>query len=449
MYRLFFFPLAVLGFSACSDYDLHRPDDPKQTPSPQETAEPPEPSLDPDIKVTPDPIDFGGLPKDCPAEPIEVTVSNIGLDPLTVSDIQLDGNGTSAFSHTWDGNEFVLEYGESMTFEVHFTPAAWIDYDIDLVFTSNDQEDPELPVQTIGTGADDATYEQSFTQDYYDEVDVMWVVDYSCSMREELQEVRDNFAAFVTEFSTLELDYHLAVITTDMDNPSHSGRIQGSVITQASADPEQEFLTYVDQGDTGSGSEKGFEATEAALSEPLISSANAGFMREDAALAVIVVTDENDNSSTSASNFVSWFQGLKSDPEMVSFSAICGDRMTGCSSGDIWSGTMLQATGGDKYIDASEDTGGFFASICTENYDEALQHLSLTAAGMTVSFQLDYEPSSLADVQVTVDGSSIGNDSDNGWTYQADTNSVVFHGSAIPGPGETVFVSYPVSEECN
>ena len=264
MYRLFFSTLAVFGFSACSDYDLHRPDDPKQTPSPQETAEPPEPSLDPDIKVTPDPIDFGGLPKDCPAEPIEVTVSNIGLDPLTVSDIQLDGNGTSAFSHTWDGNEFVLEYGESMTFEVHFTPAAWIDYDIDLVFTSNDQEDPELPVQTIGTGADDATYEQSFTQDYYDEVDVMWVVDNSCSMSEELQEVRDNFAAFVTEFSTLELDYHLAVITTDMDNPSHSGRIQGSVITQASADPEQEFLTYVDQGDTGSGSEKGDEATEAA-----------------------------------------------------------------------------------------------------------------------------------------------------------------------------------------
>jgi hypothetical protein len=253
----------------------------------------------------------------------------------------------------------------------------------------------------------------------------------------------------VAEFSSLDLDYHLAVITTDMDNPSHSGRIQGAVITQDSANPGAEFLTYVDQGSSGSGSERGFDSTKAALSEPLISADNAGFMREDAALAVIVVTDENDSSSMSTSSFVSWFMGLKSDPEMLSFSAICGDRMTGCSSGDIWSGAFIQASGGDKYIDASEDTDGIFTSICTENYDEALQHLSLTAAGMTVSFILDYEPSSLADVIVTVEGSTISNDSENGWTYLADTNSIVFHGTGIPGPGESVFVSYPVAGECN
>jgi hypothetical protein len=439
----------MFTLSACSDYDLHRPDEPKFTPDPEETAEPEEPSLDPDIEVSPSPIDFGGLPKDCPAEPIEVTVTNVGLDPLTVSDIQLDGNGSSSFSHTWDGAEFILEYGESTSFEVNFTPAAWLDYELDLVFTSNDQVDPELAVPTMGTGAEDASHEQTFTQDYYDEVDVMWVVDNSCSMDEELQQVRDNFAAFVTEFSALELDYHLAVITTDMDNPSHSGRIQGSIITQDSADPEAEFLTYVDQGSSGSGSERGFDSTMAALTEPVISTDNAGFIREDAALAVIVVTDENDSGSTSTSNFVSWFTGLKADPAKVSFSAICGDRMTGCSSGDIWAGTMLQATGGDKYIDASEDTGGIFASICTENYDEALQHLSLTAAGMTVSFLLDYEPSTLSDIVVTVEGVAIANDSDNGWTYQADTNSVIFHGPAIPGPGETVYISYPVSDECN
>jgi hypothetical protein len=449
MNRLTASVLAASSLFACSDYDLHRPDKPKNTPSPEETAEPEEPSLDPDIRVSPDPIDFGGLPKDCPAEPIEVTVTNIGLDPLTVSDIQFDGSGTSAFSHTWDGAEFTLDYGDSTTFEVNFTPAAWIDYDIDLVFTSNDQEDPELPVDTLGTGAEDTSYEQTFTQDYFDEVDVMWVVDNSCSMDEALEQVRDNFAAFVAEFSELELDYHLAVITTDMDNPSHSGRIQGAIITQDSADPEAEFMTYVDQGSSGSGSERGFDSTKAALTEPIVSADNAGFIRDDAALAVIIVTDENDSSSMSTTSFVSWFSGLKSDPEMLSFSAICGDRMTGCSSGDVWSGSFIQATGGDKYIDASEDTDGIFTSICTENYDEALQHLSLTAAGMTVSFILDYEPSSLADVVVTVEGNSIANDSGNGWTYLADTNSIVFHGTAIPGPSETVYVSYPVAGECN
>ncbi|MFT4979636.1 MAG: hypothetical protein ACI8S6_005548, partial [Myxococcota bacterium] len=39
-------------------------------------------------------------------------------------------------------------------------------------------------------------------------------------------------------------------------------------------------------------------------------------------------------------------------------------------------------------------------------------------------------------------------DSDEGWTYDPENNSITFNGSAIPGPGENVEVSYTIAGEC-
>jgi len=442
---LLLFP--VLGFSltACSDYDLHRPDKAEQTG--EDTSTPVEPPEDPDISVSPASIDFGGIPKDCPSDPIAVTITNDGLADLTVSSIELDGSGTSAFSHTHNGSEIILAYQDTYTFEVNFTPNAWVDFEIDVDVRSNDPDEPKVEVPTTGSGAEDNIFEEGFIQEYNEVVDVLWLVDNSCSMGEELNQVRTNFQSFITEFVGLDLDYNLAVITTDMDNPTHSGKIQGEIISPAHADPEGAFLAAIDQGSGGSGSEKGFEAIETALTEPLVSTDNAGFLRSNAALSVIALTDENDSSSISSASFISWLDGLKGDPEQTSFSAICGDRGLGCQEFDF-SGNTLSASGGDKYIDAADQTEGFWASICTSDYDEVLQHISLTAAGMTVSFELSQEPSNLTDVSVEVEGVEISNDQDNGWTYDSEFNAIVFHGDSIPGPDESVLVSYPVAAEC-
>ena len=443
--------LAVL--SACSDYDLHRPDkvDPP-APEVEDTGTPPPDPADPDISVSPESIDFGGLAKDCPAEPVPVTISNEGGATLTVSSIELSGTGSSAFSSEAPAVPLSLEPGESITFDVGFTPAAWVEYAIELQVKSDDPDEGKVKVPTLGHGAEDLTYEEGFTQDYYASVDVLWVVDNSGSMDEELQKVRDNFAHFITEFTALGLDYHLAVVTTDMDNPTQSGRIVGTVLSGDDPDVETKFLEYVDVGSMGSGDERGRDAVKAALSDPVLSDENADFLREDAALAVVVVSDEDDSSHTSVASFVSFYSALKADPAMVTFNAIVGDPTTstdwigGCQQ---WVGAaFLSATAGTGYVDVADATGGIWESICTSDYDEALQHLSLTSAGMTVEFPLTYEPSDLSEVGVTVNGSSVGNDATNGWTYDSAGNTVIFHGSAIPGPDEAVVISYPYATEC-
>ena len=59
-------------------------------------------------------------------------------------------------------------------------------------------------------------------------VDVLWVIDNSCSMTEEQQALTDNFNKFVQYFVGSGLDYHIGVVSTNWDNESgdHRGKLR-------------------------------------------------------------------------------------------------------------------------------------------------------------------------------------------------------------------------------
>jgi hypothetical protein len=423
--------MLLLVLAGCTDYDLYRPDETEKPGDPEtETSEPED---DPDIAVSPSSLDFGSVLKDCSSDPLTVTITNEGLGTLEVSAIELEGNGTSAFIHT--GAPLSLEYQDEATFDVTFLPTAWLDYDIKVVVHSNDPDEAKTKVSAIGTGAAGSLYEEGFTQDYNELVDVLWVIDNSGSMSDEVASIAGNFQTFIDEFTDLDLDYHIAVVTTDMDDPNDSGKFQGAVITPQTANPAQAFTSQASQGSNGSGTEQGFAAVQAALTEPLLSTTNAGFLRDKATLSVIVVSDEDDSSPVNATNFVSWFQGLKADPEMARFNGFFDVMFEEIFS---W----------DGYIDAVEATGGFYDSITSSSFELALQELSFAAAGMVITFYLTEEPATLADMTVTVDGVEVDQSTEDGWTYDSETNAITFHGDSIPGPGADVTISYTQVSEC-
>ena len=263
---------------------------------------------------------------------------------------------------------------------------------------------------------------------------MLWVIDNSGSMSDEVASISSNFQVFIDEFTGLDIDYHIAVVTTDMDNPAHSGKFQGDVITSDTANPAYEFTSQTNQGSNGSATEQGFAAVQAALTNPLVDGVNAGFLREDATLSVIVVSDEDDSSPINATNFVAWFQSLKADPDMVRFNGFFA------SITDIF--------GWDGYTNAVEDTDGFYGQINGSSFDLALQELSFAAAGMVITFYLTEEPATLADMVVEVEGVAVPQDTENGWTYDSETNAITFHGDSIPGPGKDVDISYTKVSEC-
>jgi len=433
--------LGTVLMVGCSDYDLHREDDVVGEPEEEEEIEQPvvedepepdpEPEEDADIRVEPLALDFGSVGKDCESDPLTVTITNDGLGDLEIFEVELVGDGTSAFIHT--GEPLVLAYEESATFDVSFLPTAWLSYDIRADIRSNDPDEGTVRVDIEGLSEQGPLYEEGFVQDYNEFVDVLWVVDNSGSMSDELTRIAANFEAFIAKFVELKLDYHIAVVTTDMNDPNDSGRFQGPVITASTPDPITEFTNQVDQGSTGSADEQGFAAVRTALTLP----ENSEFLREDAALSVIVVSDEDDSSSIGTSTFVDFLLDLKKDPEMVRFNGFF----------DVLPFDFFGMLG--KYIDAVEATEGFYENIQTADFTRALEELSFTSAGLTVIFYLEEEPETLANMTVTVDGEEVVSDAENGWTYDPETNAIIFHGDAVPGPDESVVVSYSTAISCD
>lgn len=436
--------ITIALLAACSDYDLQNGDKPPEDTfvpdSPPPDSPPPE---EPDIHVFPDTLEFGYVMKNCPAEPLTLTIQNVGTADLEVSEITLSGEGTTKF--TLAAAPITLAFGESTEATVDFTPTAYATYEVSVDITSNDPDEGLLGVPTSGTGAEEGYYEETFIQEYDDKIDVLWVVDNSGSMSESVGKVATSFDDFMDVFLTLGLDYHLGVVTTDMDNPAQSGKLQGSpvYIDATHTDPKGWFTATANQGFSGSGDERGFEAAQAALTDPLASGANAGFLRTDTSVAVIVISDENDSSFTSAASFTGWFETLRADTDQTTFNAIVGDDFLGCF------GSGIEASGGDKYIDAADSTDGVFVSICSADYKAALTNLSQSSAGMDLSFELAKTPSDISRIEVTVDGVVIDTDLSDGWTYDSAGNSIDFHGASVPEPDAVIYIRYPVDGACN
>lgn len=431
----------VLGLAAplaaCSDYDLFREgeseDPPEEYTIPADTG----PDLYPDIELSPTSFAFDYYPVNCRSEWEELTIANVGGADLEVESVIVDGDGRNGFElHPddvpVDGEPLVVAPGSETTVRVRFSPTARVEYAPRIAVASNDPDEATSRADLSGEGAEDPLFEESFEQALLSKVDILWVVDNSGSMSDDLVTVGNNFDAFIQVFIDYDLDYQVGVITTDVDNPAQSGNLVGPFVTPATPDPVATFVDQIDLGATGSASEQGFEAIQLALTEPLLSGNNAGFMREDAALAAIVVTDEDNSSTQSYTNFVNWFEALKPTDDLTTFSAICEQLFIDCG----------------KYANAADATGGITGDIASSDYSTVMDQIALTTAGMTVSFDLEAVPSDLSRTTVTVEGVEIPNSSTNGWIYDTADQAVVFTGSAVPQPGESGTIIYPVAGEC-
>lgn len=426
---------AALG-AGCSDYSVSTKAEPE--PGRDEPEPEPEPAgPQPDLVISPNPIPWGNVLHDCPKEQV-VTMTNEGDATLEVSGLRFGGDDAGVFGAP--EGPWTLEPGASVPVTLSFVPADIREHSAELVAESNDP-DGELAVPMEGEGVAAGLIEERWVSEPVDTLDVLWVVDNSCSMSESVDMVRTNFTLYIEQFLELGIDYHLAAVTTDMDDPAQQGRFQGEVITAAMSDAEAAaaFLASVDAGAAGSADEKGFAASQAALTEPLLSTTNVGFLREDAHLAVIVLTDENDSSSVNASDYVRWLQSLKADPAMVKFHGFMGLDF----ELDIFGCSVDSAS--TKYIDAANMTGGYAGDICTDDWRGSMNSMSLASGGIQTTFTLSSRPDSLSAINVTVDGVRVRYDPVNGWTWDEITNTVALHGTSLPDVGQVVVIEYESS----
>jgi hypothetical protein len=165
-------------------------------------------------------------------------------------------------------------------------------------------------------------------------VDILWVVDNSGTMREERQELGAKFDQFMSRLEESGASYHIGVVSTDADDPTHSGRLQGSplYISNTTPNAKDAFIQNVDLAETANRVEKGLDGMRLALSDELLAGHNTGFLRQNAALFVIVISDEDDGSIGTTRYYARWLDHLKAkgNENLVSLSAIVGTE--GCDN---------------------------------------------------------------------------------------------------------------------
>jgi len=269
-------------------------------------------------------------------------------------------------------------------------------------------------------------------------VDVLFVVDNSCSMDEEQEALGANFDAFLDYFLGSGLDYHVGVVSTDMNDPLHSGALRQMNgirwLQEDTATPEILFDAMVNMGVEGHWQEKGRAAAYTAI-ELLADSDNRGFIRDGAGLHITVVSDEDDESDMSPisrQEFVEWMLSARDNRQLVSFNSIVGPA-TGCR-------TALEP--GADYLSITQSVGGVQWSICSEDWSRVLELLGFRAAGLQQEFFLSQLPvPDTITLEVEANGVVRQFVAEEEFVYDPARNSVTFL-EYLPQPLEVITVDY-------
>jgi hypothetical protein len=432
--------LSALSLTAgCSDYSISKDPPGVDLVDTADTGVPTPPTPlpgEPDIELDRTDTNFGIFPATCPLV-VPFTATNVGTGDLIISDVIVaDGQ---AFSVQQGG--VTLAPGESTLYSVEFTAdAPGVVYDDQIDIWSNDPDEGISTVTLSGEGAPVGQIEELFDQvGSSTPIDILFVIDNSTSMQDENNALANNFNTFIQGFLALNLDYQIGVVTTDMQTPSDMGQLKGPIITTATPDPVAQFNQNVDVPFTDVMEEQGLDAAYTALTPPLINGVNAGLVRPGSLLSVIVISDEDDQSVVTANDMITLLDTYHGDPTLTSLSIVGGPK-TG-----IWpcGGFLFGAGPVPTYWDVAQATGGIHLNLCQLDMNEIVSQLAVVAAGLSTEFFLNTVPSDPAAVEVIVDGTPVPNDPDNGWTYDAANNSIVFAGNGIPAGGAQIRVVIP------
>jgi hypothetical protein len=309
---------------------------------------------------------------------------------------------------------------------------------------------PEYP-DSIVPPVDNVHQQDRIVQVTTPTVDVLWTIDNSGSMGNEQDELAQNFPLFIDYFIGSGLDYHIGVVSTDIDRASGNGN-DGNLRTIAgqkfidpdTLQPDILFASMAQMGTNGSGTEKGLGASYKAL-EMKRDTYNAGFYRDEASVHTVIISDERDQTPGSLitqPEYVDWYDSLKDDNDDRTFSCVV---------------TMSGPDRGTAYLNTTSAIGGISWDITDEDWSEVLERLGIQASGLNWEYFLsqclvfgmievrvmDVGGAELAFDETTLDayGNPVATGEGSYYVYDRVRNSVTFL-TYIPNALSTVLIDY-------
>lgn len=392
---------------------------------------------------TPRFLDFASGRPECGPRSGTVSFTNVCPGGITVGSIAVGaGNNPGEFSlDAAPASPFFLGAGDDFEVDLTWRAATRGPSYAPLYVAESGRVGP-LMVPLLGSLHEEGARTDVFTQHRADAVDVLLVVDNSSSMAEEQARIATAVGTLFDVAAARGIDLRVAVTTTGLvpsgADPQCPGGVDGGeagrffpvdrsrprIVTPATPDARNVLAANTQVG-LCHYLEQGMEAMRLALSAPLVKGENAGFLRQEARLAVIFVSEEDDHSGFPVQEYAAFLAGLKGAGGAVTNAIVDVDRRCTAASGVAV-----------RYLELVAATGGVSSSICAGNWAPAFRAIADRSYTPETGFPLAEVPDA-AGVVVHVDGVLA---SPSSWVFDAAANEVRFH--VPPPPGARIEIDY-------
>lgn len=291
------------------------------------------------------------------------------------------------------------------------------------------------------------TYQQA--PQFNNKVDILFMSDDSSNMSKYQQSLSGQMSSMISTLNSLGMDYHLAVTSSSLGTGYTGGRLVGSpkYLTNASGNIAAALTSKLLVGQAGSDLEQGLGSVKMALSTP---SEFTGFLRDDALLVVIALSNEDDYSAGSVQSYVDFFNSIKrpfpSGARSWVFNFL-GITTLSSSCTTSSGGVTEYIEVGSRYIGLVDASDGIKESICQANWSSVVTNVRVRISQLLTDFYLNRKPV-LTSIVVKKNGAVVAKDPVNGWTYEEKIESGVtkyfirFHGTAVPSLYDSIDIKF-------
>jgi len=263
---------------------------------------------------------------------------------------------------------------------------------------------------------------ESFTQvGAFDEMDILWVIDGSCSMNAHHTQLLAGVEAMMNSLPT-DVNWRLKMITAG-DN---TYPVQSTLFPLTRGDDIDDAIDMLndlpyDGGESGFGAVENYVKTDTYAQT---------WMRDDAALLTVFVSDEPEQSGITVNDFTWWYEGQRNSVYVASIVNVPAAE-------SVCAYTTSVSTIGQKYIDATNYFGGVVVDICETDWATAV-----TDATQEIEPVEDYKLAHIPyehTIVVFIEGVP-----NSDWHYNSGENRIYF--DVMPLEGEHVEMAYAVKE---
>lgn len=259
-------------------------------------------------------------------------------------------------------------------------------------------------------------------------LDILFVVDNSGSMMPHQDNLATNVAKFTSELTKSSfIEYNIGVITTDGGYGNDCcGKLVGNprVVHKKTPNLNTVLARNFRVGTDGSANEMVFDLVKLALTNPNLSNWNAGFYRPDATLALMFITDAEDQSDKlddrSFYQFLLSLKGGKASKVLAYGAIVPSNDTMNCSRDDGYTKPVRI----ERFLEALPNNKNNVINLCDPDYGTRLANLAKSIVDEVSTIRLTQVPY-VPSIKVKWGSIELPADIEKGWAFDSKQNAII------------------------